>query len=51
MKVLVGLLISFILVLLLTAGWAISIKFQAEKFENQLEASNENIHKQFNKIW
>ena len=50
MKVLVGLLISFIVVLLLTAGWAISIKFQAEKFENQLEASNENMKNVYSSV-
>ena len=50
MKVLVGLLISFIVVLLLVAGWAISIKFQAEKFENRLEASNENMKNVYSSV-
>ena len=50
MKVLVGLLISFIVVLLLVAGWAISIKFQAQKFENNLGAVNQNLQNVYSSV-
>ena len=50
MKVLVGLSISFLVVLLLTTGWVISIKFQAQKFENNLGAVNQNLQNVYSSV-
>ncbi len=49
-KVVIGSLLSFTLVIGLSIVWLINIKFQAEKFENQLEASYQNMQNVYSSV-
>ena len=52
-KIILGLFISFIVVIGLSIAWLVSIKFQAGTFENQITATNQNlqnVHSSVNKI-
>lgn len=49
-KVILGLFASFIVVIGITIAWVISIKFQAQKFENQLEASYQSMQNVYSSV-
>ena len=52
-KVMLGLFFSFILLIGITVAWGVSIKFQSQKYENQLDATYknmQNVHSSVDKI-
>lgn len=49
-KIAIGSLLSFILIIGATIAWLVSIKFQSEKFENQLEASYQNMQNVYSSV-
>ena len=49
-KIVLGMFFSFILVMCISVAWIIGVKFQAQKFENQLEASYQSMQNVYSSV-
>ena len=49
-KIILGLFISFILVIGISIAWLINIKFEAQSFENQLVSNNQNMQNVYSSV-
>lgn len=49
-KIVLGLFVSFILIIGISVAWIVNIKFEAQEFENQLEASYQNMQNVYSSV-